>query len=211
MLNGAYKNTENVLRIHFERELEGQIPVRVERKVWFGQYYETCVISVCVLPSQWLLIKVRDDTKTEEVVNNQEPKIQRPLAHTAICAKEAMNGWDIILGERCQCCLWGKRHVAQTGARPGNTSQYFITKTSEHSLGSWQITDGRGAVVEVMPKRPMCSVDVWTQAEAGKSHCSCNWNLMQFLTGIPRLVLMEMLQIGCWLIRKSLRKSHTNH
>lgn len=35
--------------------------------------------------------------------------------------------------------------------------------------------------------------------------------LVQLLTGILCLVLMEVLQKGCWLIRKSLRKSHMNH
>ena len=72
-------------------------------------------------------------------------------------------------------------HVPGTDARPGKTPQSFITKTSEQNLGSQQKTDGQGAKFELMPKSLTCSVDVQIQVQAGKSHCSCNWYLCNFL------------------------------
>lgn len=85
--------------------------------------------------------------------------------------------------------------VPWTGVRPGNAPQPFTTKTSEQNLRSQQKTDGQGAEVELMPKWLTRSVDVWIQVEAGKSHCSCNWYLCNFL-----------LEYGVWFLWKCSKK-----
>lgn len=55
-------------------------------------------------------------------------------------------------------------------AGPRKSPQSFIMKTTEQNLGSQQTTDGQGIKAELMPKWLTRAVDVWTWAQASKSH-----------------------------------------